>query len=169
MKIHLFLFLLTFAVTESFSQANNNDQGLTNVYHYRNNIFLRNYDGTRSRIDVNWNSATLYNPDGTQSVIELCGSTATLITIDGNVLSVIYSGLSSSVHDVDGTIIMINHRRKSSICSTAYGNHTIMHTFGSTEEWPYKNLIDVLIHMNWYMQKKILHISDESEVKVTMN
>lgn len=161
MKTHLILLLLSLAISEGFSQVNNSNQPLSSVYHYGYNISLRNYDGTRSVINGRLSSATLLNSDGTQSVLNFNGNTATLNAIDGTISSVFFNRLSSTVHNADGTRITINHRRNTSTCSTEYGTHTIMHTFGSVEEWCNTNVVDVLVHMNWVMQMRAEEADDE--------
>ena len=161
MKTLAFFLLLSFAASDSFSLVNKSKQAYTNVYHYRNNISLKNFDGTISTIQVIGSSAILYNSDGSQSAIDLCGRSSTLTAIDGTSLSVFHNPSSSRVFNPDGTSIIINHMNNTSSCLTASGKHTIMHTFGDMRERRYKNRIDVLIHMNWLIQNEAVEATDE--------
>lgn len=162
MKIQLFFLLLFFAASESFSQESKSNQAVTNVYHYRSNISLSNFDGTRSTIRVNGNSATLFNSDGSISTIDFCGNSSTLIAVDGTISSIFHNGLSSAVTRSDGSQFFVNHMQSTSSFSTAYGKHTITHNFGFRKERRHKNKIDVLIHMNWLMQQEALEAAVES-------
>lgn len=161
MKIQLFFLLLSFLASDSFSQKNKSNQDFTNVYHYRNYISLKHFDGTQATISVNGNSATLFNADGSQSTIDFGRNTSTLIAIDGTGLSVFHNGLSSTVFLSDGTRVIVNHMNSTSSCLTEDGKHTITHTFGNTREMRHKNQIDVLIHMNWLIQKDFEEASEE--------
>lgn len=163
MKIQAFFLLLSVLAFESFSLVNGNNQAFTNVYHYRNSISLKNFDNTRSTIYISGNSATLFNPDGSQSIIRFCGRTSMLIAADGSNSSVFHNGFSSRILKSDGTQIFVSHMSTSSSCSTANGKHTITHTFGNSCEGRYKKRIDVLIHMNWLMQKEALEATEESD------
>ena len=161
MKYQLFFLLLCFTVSESFSQVDKSNQAVTNVYHYGNNISLKNFDGTRSTIHMNGNSATLFNSDGTQSTIDFFGDSSVLIANDGTSSSVFHNGFSSTVHTADGTQAMVNHMNSTSSYSIANEKHIIMHTFGNICERLYKNRIDVLIHMNWLVQKEAIVVTGE--------
>lgn len=156
MKIQLVLLLLCFSVTDSFSQANQNERVLTNVHHYRSNISVKNFDGTRSSIDMNGNSATLTNSDGIQSTIDFNKNSSTLIASDGTIIMVSHNSSSSTVNMPDGSQFFVNHMHSTSSCSTVHGKHTIMHFFGDVGERRFKNKIDVLIHVNWLIQNEII-------------
>ena len=154
MKIQLFLLLLCLLATEGFAQAKKSKQSVSSVYHYGSNISVRNFDGTRSTIDMNGNSATLFNSDGSLSTIELCGNFSTLITVDGIILTLSLNGFSTTVTMPDGTQFFISHMNSTSTCSTAEGKHAIMHTISKTGERGHQKKIDLLLHMNWLVRKK---------------
>lgn len=159
MKTQLFLLLIFFVASESMAQSDNddkNDNAFSRVYHYRNTVSVSNFDGTRSTINVNYNSATLVNPDGTMSTINFNGQSSTLIEIDGTMSSISHNGLSSQVTKADGSQILITHQKVSSSCTIEGEKHIITHNFGLIEEMRNKNGIDVLIHMNWLSQKGAL-------------
>ncbi len=160
MKIKMFLLLL-FAAFGSFSQESVSNQTVTNVYHYRSNIALNNFDGTRSSIRLNGNSATLFNSNGTISTIDFSGTSSTLIAADGTIASISHNGLSSVITRTDGSQFFVNHLQSTSSCSTANGKHTITHYFGFIKEKQHKDKIDVLIHMNWLIQQEALEASVE--------
>jgi len=166
MKTLVFFLLLPFTTSESFAQANKSNRATTSVSHFRNNISVKNFDGTHATIYVNGSTATLVNSDGTQSTIDFCENSSTLIAIDGTSSSVFHNGLSSTISSSDGTQFIVNHMRNTSLCSTKSGKHTINHNFGHLRERRYKNEIDVLIHRNWLIQKKIV---DATEATVELN
>ncbi len=169
MKILMFFLLLSFTASESSTLVNKNNHEFTSTYHYLNNISLKNFDGTRSTVYVSGNSATLMNSDGTQSTIDFCGNSSTLIAIDGTSASIFHNGISSTVFNSDGTQIIVSHMQSTSLCYTENGKHMIMHTFGDMRERRHKNKIDVLIHMNWLLQKKAIKAMDELDKEEGQN
>jgi len=162
MKPQLLFLLLTISISDGFSQQNKNDQFFTTVYYYQNSITVLNFDGTSSRICLNGNTATVFNSDGTQSTIQKCGNISNLIAIDGTSSSVIHNGkLTSTTFNSDGSKLFINHMRDSSTCLTPRGRHIITHNFVNLRRSRSKNKIDVLIHKNWLLQKKIADAEEE--------
>jgi len=159
MQIQVLFLLFSFLTSGDSFLENKTDKVYTNVYHYNNNVVLKNFDGTTSTIQLYGNSASLINADGTQSTIIYGVNSSTLISSDGTSSLISHSGSTSSVAIPDGTRININHMQRSSTCTTDEGKHRIMHTFtrfidscnSSTKE-----KIDVLIHVNWIMQTKAL-------------
>ncbi|NNK90646.1 MAG: hypothetical protein HKO89_08575 [Saprospiraceae bacterium] len=115
---------------------------------------MTNFDGTRSTIYVNRNSATLDNSDGTSSTINFFGDHSNLIWTDGTQSSVFHNGSSSRINNPGGKQFIISHRKNRSSFLTTDGAHAITHFFGNIKECRYIDKIDVLIHMNWLVQKK---------------
>ena len=169
MKIQVLILLLVFAASECFAQNSKSGQALSNVYHYGNNISIKNFDGSRSTIYVFGNSAQLINSDGTQSIIDFYGKSSRIIEIDGTVSTVYHNGFSSTVMNSDGSQFIVNHMHNSSTCFTDNGKHTIMHTFGEMKERRYKIQIDVLIHSNWLSQRRALESIDETQEQSEVN
>ncbi len=161
MKSQLLFLLLSFVFTQGFSQNSERNHDNTNVYHYGNNISVKNYDNSRSSIYISGNSARLFNPDGTQSSIDFIDNTANLILIDGTASTVTYNGASSTIVNTDGSQVVVNHRNQTSSCYVSFGKHNINHTFGRAKELKYKKHIDILLNMSWYMQKKAVADTDE--------
>ncbi|MEM6321317.1 MAG: hypothetical protein AAF960_26905 [Bacteroidota bacterium] len=162
MKIQLLFVLLSFTASENFSSENLSNSTISTVYHYRNNIYVTNFDGTRSTIQVSGNSATLFNADGTISEIYFGSSSSRIVAADGTMASVSHNGASSTVTRSDGSQFFVNHTPSTSSCSIAAKKHTIMHNFGFRKEWRNKNKIDVLVHMNWLVQKVVAEAIAES-------
>lgn len=169
MKFQLLLLVLSFFVSDKISVDNDKKRDFTNIYHYGNNISVRNFDGTLSTVYINFNSATLFNPDGTQSTIDSGKNSSRLITSDGNVATVVHSGYSSTVRRANGTQFLISHRNSTSSCSTEDGKHTIMHNFGFVEEICNKNMVDVLVHANWLIQLEVAQAAEETSEVETGN
>jgi len=155
MKIQALLLILLFAVSDSFSQENDQNQSLTRVHHYKNNISIVYADGTRATIYLNGNSADLVNTDGTQSTINLSKNSSTLTAMDGTHSTIFFNGSSSAVTNADGTHLTINHMQRTSSCWTEDGKQVITHTFGNLCEMKNKKVVDVLIHTNWFVQKRL--------------
>lgn len=165
MKIQIVFFLLSFLTADCLAQKAKIEQDLTSVHHYRNNISLFNYDGSTSSIYVSGNGAVLFIADGTQSSIDFGKRTSRLVAKDGTTSTVFHSGMSSTIYKQDGTQIFISHMQSISSCSTEIGKHIIKHTFGSTVEICNKNHIDVLLHMNWLVEKQALSLAQEEKVE----
>lgn len=166
MKIPIFFLILSFVASEGFSQVNKSDQAFTNVYHFGNNISVKNFDGTHSNIYVSRCSATLINANGAQSTIDFFGkNSSTLFAIDGTTSTISHNGLSSSVFNSDGTRIIVNHMQSNSSCSIANKKHSISHTFSKMKERRFKDEIDVLIHRNWMIQMMAAQATDELDRK----
>ncbi len=158
MKFRFLLLVLSFVSTEMYAQIKQSTRDFTSVHHYRNNISLRNFDGTHSSIYYSGNSATLVNSNGLRSTIDSFGDYSILFSIDGSTSTIFHNGFSSTVHNTDGTQIIINHRRNSSFCTTLDDKHTLIHNFGLLDEScndRKKNIIDILVHVNWAIQKKL--------------
>lgn len=164
MKIQVCLLLLFFAVT-GFAQVDKNNQELSRVSHYRNNISVNNFDGTRSTVHISGNSATLVHPDGGLSSIDFTGNTSTLIATDGTSFSILHNGFSSVITRPDGSQFFVNHMQSSSSCSVNAEKHTIIHNFGEMTERCYKERVDVLIHVNWLLQKETIEEEQTADSK----
>ena len=152
----LSLSLMIISLAVAFAQVDERKNPITTAYHYRNNITIKNADGTQSNIYTNGSTATLTNEDGTQTILDYSVYPSLLIGNDGAASVVFRNGMSSTVHTENGTEL-INHGRRTistSTFSTPFGTHRIMHTFGARNEWCSKRDIDVLVHMNWLMQQK---------------
>jgi len=154
MIIQILLFLLSLPISENFPPINSSEHNTTNVYHYNNMMTLKNFDGTRSTINLDAKSATLKDADGSLSTINFSGNSSTLIASDGSSASVFHNGLTSTIFNSDGTQIIVNHMRRSSSCLTANGKHLITHSIGNIEEIRNKDKIDVLIHSHWANRTK---------------
>lgn len=165
MKTLMLFLTLAFAASSSSNPVNDNGHDLSSTYHYGTNVSVKNFDGTRSTIDVNWSSATLFNPDGTQSIIEFRGKSSNLIEIDGSISQVISNGSFSTIIRADGTQMVINHMPSTSSCYLGNEKHTIMHTFGAVKEIKRKKRIDILLHCNWFMKKKVAKAIEEESNK----
>ena len=169
MRIISLLLLLSFAITNSVAKDKKKDKAYSNVHHYRSNISVNNFDGSSSSIFINGNTATLSNADGTQSTIEIFGNSSTVICIDGTRSTIMYNGMSTTVFNSDGSQFTINHMLNRSTCSAPYGKHTIRHIFGDANERRHKKVIDVLVHTNWYVRKKVAEAMVELEIEEQQN
>lgn len=169
MNLPLLLLLFSFASQDTISNDDKFEQHISSAYHYHSNVMIRNYDGTSSSIYKSGSTITIFNSDGTQMSITYNGNKfSTIIAMDGKSRTVHHSGFSSTINNhYDATQIFVNHTGVTSTCTLPDATHTINHTFGFSKEWRKKSSVDVLIHMNWLMKKKMNEAiaAEEKELK----
>ena len=161
--------MLTLVGSISFAQDKHKEKVYSTIHHYRSNISVNNFDGTRSTIFINGNTATLSNADGTESTLEIFGQSSTVIAVDGTRSTIIHNGMTTTILNSDGSELTINHMNNRSTCSTPYGKHTIRHIFGNMKERRFKEEIDILVHTNWFVRKRASESLTEHDVSVKPN